>query len=69
MIKKTKPWIGKAIKFVVGTERELELLKAQNGRDIVEVKTYLDLESGQFLVVPIGLSDDDIRYNYSIQVD
>lgn len=46
MIKKTKPWIGKAIKFVVGTEQELELLKAQNGRDIVEVKTYLDLESG-----------------------
>lgn len=64
-----RPWVGKNIKFAVGSEQELERLKAQNGNEIVEVKTYLELETGRLLIVPVGWDEDDIRYNYNIRLD
>lgn len=68
-VDRTASYKGRMIRFAMGTMENLEELKAREDTDIYEVKTYIDMESGKLLIVPIDWDKDDIRYNYKIKLD
>lgn len=62
------PMKGKSLKLGYGTLKGLEDLKA-NGNRIIEVKTYMDIDRGMLMVIPVGNEDWCEEYKFIITED
>lgn len=62
------PMKGKSLKLGYGTLNQIEKLKEEGNR-IIEVKTYMDIDRGMLIVVPVGNDNWCKEYKFILTED